>query len=186
MIYKRQTEIEEDFFGGGLILSYNKFLSIGFSKYSDIHYADFRNQDGFIYDQFGNATEVIYPNTLAFVVENRFNVTTSVVGLKFSNIALDYMSIITEFVEDIYDKDIRVDIYNLSYFYKKWILSYGRRFEQSFQEVYDPNKEEFIIQEDKSDSFLGAQYATNNGFLLGIFHNYYLFDEISLGLTYFF
>jgi hypothetical protein len=65
-----------------------------------------------------------------------------------------------------------------------WIFSYGRRFEKSFKEVYED--EVFIVEKDKSDTFVGAQYATKSGIIVGGFINYYLFGELSLGLTYFF
>lgn len=186
LIYKRHTEKEKDYYGGGLILSYNKFISIGFSQYDDVHYKDFRNQEGIVVDQFGNGTNVIFTNDLYNLIDVEFTVTNTVFGLKFSNIALDYLLIRTTAKEEDDFDPITIQIYNASYFYRQWIFSYGTRFEKSFTEVFDEELKQFITQEEKSDGFLGAQYATSNGFLLGIFHNYYLFDELSLGLTYFF
>lgn len=185
LIYHRQTEIEKDYYGAGLILSYNKFISFGYSSYTDIHYQELSGKFDDIYDQFGNPTSVIYPTDPNINISEEYRVENTVFGLKFSTVAIDYIKIKTTSLEDSFDP-VFIDIYNLSYFYRKWIFSYGRRFESSFKEYYDKDLEEFIIQENKSDSFLGAQYATQNGFLLGAFINYYLHDELSLGLTYFF
>lgn len=186
LIYRRQTEIEKDYFGGGLIISYNKFISLGFSQYDDVHYLNLSGKEGTIYDQFGNGTDVIYPVDPSLILETDYTVTNTVVGLKFSTIALDYILIKTRPKEEDAFQDIDITIYNLSFFYEKWILSYGVRSEKSFREYFDPDLEEYIAQEEKNDGFLGAQYATKNGFVLGAFINYYLYNELSFGLTYFF
>lgn len=186
VIYKRQTKKEKDYYGAGLALSYNKFISIGYSQYDDVHYKDFRGQEGVVYDQFANGTNIIFTENLINLFDIEYRVTNTVFGLKFSNLALDYL-LITSAPVEVEDYDpIEIKIYNASYFYRQWIFSYGRRFEKSHIEVFDIESQSFITQEEKSDTFLGAQYATKNGFLLGAFHNYYLFDEISFGLTYFF
>lgn len=183
VIYRRQTQLEKDFYGGGIILSYSKFISLGYSKYSDIYYEDLRGKTDINIDADANETTVIYPDDPSFLTESEFEVHSYMAGLKFSNLALDYLKIVTSSKIDDFDAS-KVKIYNMSYFYKKWIFSYGRRFETSFREEYiDKN---FEFNEDKSDSFLGAQYATKNGFVLGAFINYYLYNELSLGLTYFF
>ena len=43
-----------------------------------------------------------------------------------------------------------------------------------------------IPEKFKYDGSLGIQYALGDHFVVGIFNNYYLLDEWSLGLTYFF
>lgn len=183
IIYRRHTELEKDYYGGGLIISYNKFISIGTSFYDDVHYVNLSGKKDTIIDSSGNPTTTYYPTNPLLNVETEYKVKSYVAGLKFSKIALDYINFITVSNDKSFN-DVEVDIYNLSYFYKTWIFSYGRRFEKSFKEIY--KDELFLTQEEKSDSFLGAQYATSNGLLLGGFINYYLFGELSLGLTYFF
>ncbi len=183
LIYRRQTEVEKDYFGGGLIFSYAKFLSLGFSYYDDVMYSNLSGKEDTIVDEDGNESSIQYPTSISLITETNFSVQSYVAGLRFSKIALDYI----HFDLNSNDTDINevtVDIYNLSYFYRKWILSYGRRFESSFKEVYEDEK--FIDQKEKSATFLGGQYATNNGLLLGLFWNYYLLYDLSLGLTYFF
>jgi hypothetical protein len=187
IIYRRHTVLEKDYYGGGIILSYNKIISLGASFYDDAHYSNKSGQKDTLIDANGNQTTVYYPTNLNLNVETTYKVSSYVAGLKFSKLALDYITFRTKSddnsVQEV-EVDAEVDIYNLSYFYKTWIFSYGRRFETSFKEVY--KEEIFIEQENKSNTFLGAQYATSNGFLLGGFINYYLLGELSLGLTYFF
>ncbi len=183
LIYRRHNELEKDYYGGGLILSYAKFISIGASYYDDVYYQNLSGKDDEVIDEEGNATTIIYPEDPDLITETDFSVRSYVAGLRFSKLALDYIHFDVISEDEDYN-EISIDIYNLSYFYKKWILSYGRRFETSFKEVYQ--EETFIQEKEKSDTFLGAQYATNNGFLLGAFINYYLINDLSLGLTYFF
>lgn len=183
LIYRRHTEIEKDYFGGGLILSYNKILSIGASVYDDVYYTNLSGKTDTLIDQNGNQSSVTYPSTPSLITETDYKVTSYVAGLKFSKLAIDYITFSSE-SQDEEISDTKVSIYNISYFYRTWIFSYGRRFESSFQEVYLDEK--FIEQKDKSNTFLGAQYATSGGFLLGGFINYYLYNELSIGLTYFF
>lgn len=183
VIYRRHTELDKDYYGGGLILSYNKFISVGASYYDDVFYSNLSNQKDTIYDQYGNATEVVYPKSPSLTNEVDFRVNSYVTGLKFSKLAIDYIKFTVDSEDTDLDK-IEINIYNISYFHTKWIFSYGRRFESSFQEIQE--EEVFISKKDKSNTFLGAQYATKSGFLLGGFINYYLLGELSLGLTYFF
>ena len=186
LIYKRQTELEKDYYGGGFILSYNKFISFGYSQYTDVHYQKISSTEDTIYDQYGNATKILYPDDPTLDINEEYKVASSVFGIKFSNIAIDHMRIITTPIGIDDYSETSVGIYNLSYFYKQWIFSYGQRFEVSSKEVFDEELQEFITQEGKSANFAAAQYATKNSFVLGAFINYYLQNELSLGLTYFF
>lgn len=182
LVWRRQMELEENNFGGGISFTYNKFLSFGYARYSDIYYLNLNGELGYVYDQFGNATQVIFGPTAVYQTE--FEVESFIYGLKFSTVAFDYVKYITTYEDSTTEPD-EVVVWNLSYFYRKWIFSYGRRHEDSSKELYF-EEAEFISKRLKDDSFLGAQYATNNGFLLGAFINYYLLDDISLGLTFFF
>lgn len=186
IIYKRQTLQDQDYYGAGIILSFNKLFSLGYSEYSDVYYQKLSGTTGEIFDQFGNATTVIYPDDYSLDLNVKYSVKNTILGMKFSNIALDFISITTESKEDVTFDDTLVKIFNLSYFYQKWIFTYGSRYEKSFREVFDNDIKEYVTQEEKQDGFLGAQYATKNGFVLGAFLNYYLYNELSLGVTYFF
>lgn len=182
-MWRRHLELEEDFFGGGATLSWNRVLSFGIAQYNDVYFLDLRDQQGEVFDQFGNATSVIFGPSALY--EYRYQVTNFIYGLKFSNLALDYVTIKTEYEDELFDPSFS-SVWNLSYFYQRWIFSYGRRFEESFKEFYDPESEEFVTRKEKDAVFLGAQYSLPHGFVAGIFHNYYLLNDLSLGLTYFF
>ncbi len=182
-IYRRQTELAKDYWGGGYIISFNKIISFGQSIYHDVYYKDLSGSTYDIYDQYGNSTTVTNPIDPFYTTETDFTVKSNVIGFKFSNVAIDYIHFSTESDDTNFD-GTQADIYNISYFYKYWIFSYGRRFESSYREIYQD--EVFTYEKDKSNTFLGAQYATKKGFLLGIFSNYYLYNELSFGLTYFF
>lgn len=184
VMWRRNQTAEEDNFGAGITLTFNKIISVGYARYRDLYFNDLRLQTGKVVDQFGETTDVIFSNDDSNKFEINYEVESFIYGVKFSNVAFDYVKFVTTFDNDTANSD--TVIWNLSYFYTKWIFSYGRRHENSFKEVFDLEREEFVFEEDKNESFLGAQYATDNGFLLGAFINYYLQDELSLGVTYFF
>ena len=100
---------------------------------------------------------VTYSSSVSNITETNFKVKSLVAGLKFSKFALDYIKFNFE-SDKLAIQETEVTIYNLSYFYTKWIFTYGRRFESSFKEAYENST--FITLKDKSDTFLGIQYAT--------------------------
>lgn len=183
LMWRRHLELEKNFYGAGFSLSLNKILSFGYSQYNDRFYRHFSDSIQRVYDQYGDSSRVYYSEDNYYDYE--YKVQNFVYGIKFSNLAFDYIKIITSSDEQEIG-DIESNIWNLSYFYQTWIFSYGRRHEKSFKETYDYELEEFVEKEDKNDSFLGAQYAFNSGIMVGGFWNYYLLDELSVGLTYFF
>lgn len=189
LMYRRQTELEEDYFGGGLTLSFNRIISIGYATYNDIFYEDLRGKLVDVVNNNGTVTENVYfPIDNLYLYQTDVKVESYTAGLKFSKFALDYVKFVSLFSNQTSNFAIdqtESNIYNLSYFYTTWIFSYGRRWEKSFREIVDEDGN-FKNQNEKWDSFLGAQYATSNGFLLGAFINYYLQDDLSLGVTYFF
>tara|TARA_Y100000385_G_C12971671_1_gene584308 strand:+ start:250 stop:450 length:201 start_codon:yes stop_codon:yes gene_type:complete len=66
------------------------------------------------------------------------------------------------------------------------MFTFGTREEESPRETYDHDQEKMVSEKFKYDSFLGVQYALGNHFVLGLFNNYYLLDEWTLGVTFFF
>ena len=58
-MWRRHLELEEDHFGGGITLTWNKFLSLGFAQYNDVYFLDLRDEQGQVFDQNGNGTSVI-------------------------------------------------------------------------------------------------------------------------------
>ena len=182
VIYKYHEELQKSYFGGGTILSFNKFINIGASYYEDVHYINYSGLIENSIDAFGNSTPLIHGINPLNITETEFRVNSYTAGLKFSVLAIDYINFATT-SDDPTFSGATVEIYNMSYFYNKWIMSYGRRFESSLKEEYSAKI--FTSINNKSDSFMGVQYATDSGFMLGAFINYYLFNDLSFGVTYF-
>lgn len=57
------------------------------------------------------------------------------------------------------------------------------REEESFREEFQ--NEKFSVEKFKYDGFLGIQYAFGKNALLGLFSNYYLLNEWTMGLVIF-
>ena len=104
-------------------------------------------------------------------------------GLKLPFFAIDYAL----FKNDLdFDPDNNIKIFITSFFFKKWMAIYGSRTETSFRSTYDYETKTFSsLNMEKTNVFLGAQYSVHKYLLLGIFHNYYLLNGYSVGLTLF-
>jgi len=183
-VYRKQNELKEDYHGVGLTLGFNKFISIGASQYTNVYYENLRGEKGELVDQFGNIYDVLYSDDPSNETRVNYRVTNFTYSLKFSKFAIDHIVFKTIYEDDEELPDY-VKIYNISYFYKKWIITYGRRFEESDREIYDDELEEFVVERDKSAGFLGFQSALGNNFIVGVYVNYYLMNDLSFGLTYF-
>lgn len=182
-IFKHHKEKNENFLGAGINLSYNKVFNIGYSKYNDVLYEDIRGKTIDLYDTSGGSIPVIYPEDDEWLTDVGTTVENTIIGLKFANFALDHLTIKTIFEDEYYEPTI-ITILAGSIFYKEWIFTYGKRTEESFREVYQD--EEFIEQRRKYNRFLGAQYALGEYILIGLYHNYYLFNEVTMGISIFF
>ena len=182
LMYKRNGKNEENYFGGGATLSLNKIVSIGYSVYQDVLYEDLRGETVDVYDKFGNTSSVHFPDAPSSLTNIPARVESVVLGLKWGNMAFDHLTLKTEFEDDVINPGV-TKIFNASMFYKKWIFSYGKREEDSWREAY--TGESFVATKRKYNSFLGAQYSLSKNFMAGIFHNYYLLNELTVGLTLF-
>ena len=192
LMYRRHKTLEKDFYGGGITLTYNKIISLGVAGYQDVYFSDLRGISVSSYDQNGNESTTVLSDNNINLHEVPYKVLSYTASIKFSNMAFDFIQFQTTIDLDSDTNNILVtkdepwiaSIYNLSYFYKKWIYSVGRRFEENEKELF---KNEKFTEESKKDfGFLGAQYAADNGLIWGGFINYYLLGDLSIGLTYFF
>jgi hypothetical protein len=183
LIAKRNGQADQNFLGAGGTLSYNKVISFGYAQYKDIFYEDLRNQTINLYDTNGNDLgETTYPDNPLYLTDINLLVETFIWSLKYGNFAFDHLTIKTTYEDDIIDPTY-IKIFNTSVFYKKWIFTYGMREEESYREAY--SDEVFKSEKFKHDGFLGIQYAIGKSALIGFFSNYYLLNEVSLGLVIF-
>lgn len=183
IIAKHNGNKDQSIVGAGATLSFNKVIGIGYAKYKDVYYEDLREKTIKTYNTDGEESGTItYPNTDAAITDIGLDVETLILTLKFGNFAFDHLTIKTTYDDENIDPSY-VKILNTSMFYKKWIFTYGLREEESFREDYSDEK--FKTEKFKHDGFLGIQYALNKSFMLGLFSNYYLLNEWTMGVVIF-
>ncbi|NJM10031.1 MAG: hypothetical protein HC883_03855 [Bdellovibrionaceae bacterium] len=68
----------------------------------------------------------------------------------------------------------------------RWMMTVSSRRENSERDVYDFKTKALVEEDVKFETFGGVQFAPTKVLLVGIFHNYYLLREVSLGMTLFF
>jgi len=116
----------------------------------------------------------------------RFNyqVTTYNLGLFLSSLVIDY-SHLTLSDPDATDTS-QVDLFTVSLFVKKFILTAAKRTENSARPYYNYATDLIENKQIKEDYFGGVQYSINKNFMIGGFYNYYLVQDLSFSLTIFF
>jgi len=184
IIYRNIPEIQTSYSGGGVAFSWSRILNFGYSEYRDAYVKDYRNQTVKSYAPDGTFTNITFDGTETNLLEQLYRVKNYVVGLNYGNWSFDYSWLTTTNLTT--NDKYYVKIFNTSYFYRNWMLTYGLREEESTRETFDEELNLMIPEKFKYDGFLGIQYALGDHFVVGIFNNYYLLDEWSLGLTYFF
>jgi hypothetical protein len=137
-------------------------ISFGFSYLKDDGYRD----------------PVVY-NNLSKEYYN-YDVLVYSAGLSLPYINYDY----TYFVNDS-PASHRVAIHSVAMFYKSYIFSFGRKKEESDRLHYNEDSKTFTESASIYDTFYGVQYRHRKRFMLGVYHNYYLVNDITLGLTIF-
>jgi hypothetical protein len=156
LIAKYNDETNNPNAGAGLALSLGPF-SVGAARSRD----DFLNK-------VDSTTHIYYLNSFTF-------------GLRVANFAFDWT-----YMKNNAPYWSRARLITGTAFTKKFMFTYGIRKEESrsfvnseFASGYNPHTDR------KNDSFLGAQGIVNKNIIIGAFINYYLQNEISLGLTIF-
>lgn len=183
IIYRNIPEIQTAYGGGGLAFNWSRIISFGYSEYRDAYVKDYRNQTVKFYDNSGVASDLVFDNSITNLYEWHYQVKNYVVGFNYGNWSFDYSWITTTNLTT--NDKYYVKVFNTSYFYRNWMLTYGIREEESPRETFDEETQLMIESKFKDDGFLGIQYALGDHFVIGLFNNYYLLDEWSLGLTYF-
>lgn len=125
--------------------------------------------------------EYAYDPTLALPV---FRYTTGMwsAGLFLKSFAFDYSDLQ---ITSPGMSTIKIKLLTASLLLERWIFTLASRTEDSFRPKYDVKTKTLIAQQKKSDGFIGVQFAVHPKILLGAFYNYYLLNEIDLGLTLF-
>lgn len=182
--YRQINDIDTSYIGGGVAFNWSRILSFSYSEFRDAYVKDYRGEEAEFCTELGECNPVVF-NTLDYnLYERHFQVKNYVTGFNYRNWSFDYSWFTTTNLDD--NTKAYVKIFNISYFYKHWMFTYGTREEESPRETYDPDDEKMISEKFKYDGFLGVQYALGNHFVLGLFNNYYLLNEWTLGVTFFF
>gem|GEM_PF-2223531 len=155
--YNRDTKNFKSGLGGSLEVG---IFSFGYSKYKD------ENFDRYYF--------MTYP----------YDATIMTFGLKVPYFAMDY-SIIDNTLAN-FDVRTTIRILSMTFFWRKWMFTYATRNEDSYRPRFDRETQTFEYVRRKSFGFLGVQYAVSDKFLIGLFDNYYLLNEITVGVTMFF
>lgn len=110
-----------------------------------------------------------------------YTVETYSVGLFLNAIAIDYshLRLLTN------DLDT-VTLITATIFTPEALFTFGHRTEESHRPGFDFTTEALAATEKKVEHFVGAQADVTRHLMLGVFYNYYLVRELSLGMTVFF
>lgn len=110
------------------------------------------------------------------------HVETYSIGAFFNSIAIDYSSL----KEVITDQPAIITVVTGTLLLKRSLLTVSFRTEKSDRPAFDFETQELKVQENKQETFFGAQFIMGNNLMLGAFYNYYLMREVSFGATVFF
>lgn len=104
-------------------------------------------------------------------------------GFKIANVAVDYTYLRNSTSFKTYAR-----IFSMSLFFKKMMITYGQRTEEHGHPSIVIKDPLYVDPDDVQDryAFLGFQYMFKKRFIFGLYHNYYLNNDFSLGLSAFF
>lgn len=182
--YRKINDVETSYVGGALAISFARILNFSYSEFRDAYVKDVRNKLVDYYNADGSSYKILASNDISNLHEKYFKVQNYVAGLNYKNWSFDYSFFSTLEIEN--NEKSFVKIFNISYFFRKWMLTYGTREEESLREEYNLDQKQMVQEKFKYNSFLGIQYAIGDHFVAGLFNNYYLLNEWTAGLTFFF
>lgn len=104
-------------------------------------------------------------------------------GFKIANVAVDYT-----YLKNSTDYETEARIFSVSVFLKKLMLTYGTRSEDHGHPGVLIAEPLIVDSNDLTDSygFLGVQFMYKKKFIFGLYHNYYLNNDLSLAFSAFF
>ncbi len=148
--------------GGGLSGVLGPF-TFGYSLYADQTQLD--------YTVYGLSTKPV----------TKYYVETYSAGLFLNSIAIDY-SVLRMVTNDVATTSVLTGTLMLG----RSLTTLAFRNEKSIRPEYNALLHVLESKETKNEGFVGFQYAVFDPLMVGIFYNYYLLHELSLGTTYFF
>ncbi|OFZ17280.1 MAG: hypothetical protein A2X86_02175 [Bdellovibrionales bacterium GWA2_49_15] len=163
--YNKYTKHFKSGVGGAVELG---IFSIGYSKYKDEYY-------------YVSPYPTLIPNTTY-----PYEATVVTFGMKVPYFAIDYSTVKNKLnVTATTDLQTTIKLLSTTFFWRNWMFTWASRTEDSYRPEYDFKTQQFTYVREKNQSFLGLQYSFKNKLILGVFHNYYLLQDYSLGLTWF-
>jgi hypothetical protein len=111
----------------------------------------------------------------------KFTVETYSAGIFLNSVAVDY-SILRMITNDVATTSVLTG----SLFLKNSMITAAIRKEHSSRPAYDAGTKTLVQQADKTETFGGVQFHLFHNWMFGIFYNYYVLHELSIGATWFF
>jgi hypothetical protein len=106
---------------------------------------------------------------------------TYALGLQLDRLAIDAGFIKTKY--KFYPEVTLVQLWSMSYTYRKYLFNLSQRKEYSSNAAYDSGG--LFLQRKKVDHYYGVQYLYNKHLLFGLAYNNFLLNEVSGSLTIF-
>lgn len=110
-----------------------------------------------------------------------YNMLTYALGVQLDRLAIDAGFIKTKY--KFYPEETFVQLWSMSYTYRKYLFNLSQRKEYSSNAAYDSGG--LFLQRKKSDYYYGVQYLYNKHLLFGLAYNNFLLKEVSASLTIF-
>jgi hypothetical protein len=140
------------------------WITYGYSRYRDQTQLDYSSQG-------------LSPNIVIGC-----EVETFAIGLFLNSLALDYSILNMKVNADLWT----TRVYTASLLLKNSILTLATRHEESARPEFDYDSKALKSKRNKYESFGGLQVNLGKNLMGGLFYNYYLLHEASLGVTLFF
>jgi len=112
----------------------------------------------------------------------KYKMLTYTFGVQLNSFSVDAGFIKTKY--KFYPEETLVQLWSLSYTYKKFLFNFAERKEYSSNLYYD--QAVLVPQRKKTDYYYGVQYLYNKHIMLGLAYNNFLLKELSGSLTLFF
>jgi hypothetical protein len=113
----------------------------------------------------------------------RYTTETYSLGISLNSLALDYSFLR---IYSVQKPVAKISLLTGSIFWKKGILTASLRAEDSDRPSVDWSTQTLTTERLKQNVFLGAQFSVAKYLMVGVFYDYYLLRELSLGATLFF
>jgi len=114
----------------------------------------------------------------------KFTTETFTFGVKIPYLAVDYSTVKNKDLPGV--DDATITILSTTLFWKSFMLTYASRKEVSYRPLYNYELDIGETVQEKREGFWGLQYSHKGKFLVGLFNNYFLYREWSIGFTMFF